>query len=61
MAQELLKSFEELNRIEDQYLSQIFADDEEIERVQALAAERSAKMFENCKTKEEFEALVREA
>lgn len=61
MAQELLKSFEKLDRIEGQYLSQIFADDEEIENIQALAAERSAEMFENCKTKEEFEALVREA
>lgn len=61
MAQELLISFEELDRIEGQYLSQIFADDEEIENIQALAAERSAEMFENCKTKEEFEALVGEA
>ena len=61
MAQELLKSFEELDRIEGQYLSQIFADDEEIENIQAQAAERSAEMFENCKTKEEFEALVGEA
>lgn len=61
MAQELLKSFEKLDRIEGQYLSQIFADDEEIENIQALAAERSAEMFENCKTKEEFEALVGEA
>lgn len=61
MVQELLKSFEELDRIEGQYLSQIFADDEEIENIQALAAERSAEMFENCKTKEEFEALVGEA
>lgn len=61
MAQELLKSFEELDRIEGQYLSQIFADDEEIENIQALAAERSAEMFENCKTKEKFEALVGEA
>lgn len=61
MTQELLKSFEELDRIEGQYLSQIFADDEEIENIQALAAERSAEMFENCKTKEEFEALVGEA
>lgn len=61
MAQELLKSFEELDRIEGQYLSQVFADDEEIENIQALAAERSAEMFENCKTKEEFEALVGEA
>lgn len=61
MAQELLKSFEELDRIEGQCLAQIFADDEEIENIQALAAERSAEMFENCKTKEEFEALVGEA
>lgn len=61
MADELLKDLAEFNRIEDQYLSQIFADDEEIESIQALAAERSAEMFENCKTKEEFEALVGEA
>lgn len=63
MAQELLKSFEEFDEIEDQYLSQIFASNEEIENIQALAAERSAENFENCncKTKEEFEALVREA
>lgn len=61
MAQELLKSFEEFDEIEDQYLSQIFANDEETENIQALAAERSAEMFENCKTKEEFEALVGEA
>lgn len=46
MAQELLKSFEEFD---------------EIENIQALAAERSAKTFENCKTKEEFEAIVGEA
>lgn len=61
MAQELLKSFEEFDRFEEEYLSQIFANDEETERVQALAAERSAKIFENCKTKEEFEAIVGEA
>lgn len=61
MAQELLKSFEEFDEIEDQYLSQIFASNEEIENIQALAAERSAEMFENCKTKEEFEAIVGEA
>lgn len=61
MAQELLKSFEEFDEIEDRYLSQIFANDEETERIQALAAERSAKTFENCKTKEEFEAIVGEA
>lgn len=61
MAKELLKSFEEFDRLEEEYLSQIFANDEETERIQALAAERSAEMFENCKTKEEFEALVREA
>ena len=61
MAEELLKELAEFERIEDQYLSQIFASDEEIESIQALAAERSAEMFENCKTKEEFEALVGEA
>ena len=49
----------EFEKIEDQYLSQIFASDEEIESIQALAAERSANIFENCNcTKEEFEALV---
>lgn len=61
MAQELLKNFEEFDRLEEEYLSQIFANDEETERIQALAAERSAKTFENCKTKEEFEAIVGEA
>ena len=61
MAQELLKSFEEFDRLEEECLSQIFANDEETERIQALAAERSAKTFENCKTKEEFEAIVGEA
>lgn len=60
MVQELLNEMKEFEKIEDQYLSQIFANDEETERVQALAAERSAKTFENCKTKEEFEALVGE-
>lgn len=61
MAQELLKSYEEFDRLEEEYLSQIFANDEETERIQALAAERSAKTFENCKTKEEFLAIVGEA
>lgn len=37
MAEELLKDLEEFDRIEDQYLSQIFADDEEINRVEAEA------------------------
>lgn len=61
MADKLLKNLAELERIEDQYLSQIFASDEEIESIQALAAERSANIFENCNcTKEEFEALVGE-
>lgn len=62
MADELLKDSAEFdNKIEDQYLSQIFASDEEIESIQALAAERSANIFENCNcTKEEFEALVGE-
>lgn len=44
MADELLKDLAEFNRIEDQYLSQIFADDEEIESIQALAAERSGSL-----------------
>jgi len=58
----LAKSDAKFDRVEeDQYLSQIFASDEEIKRTEALAAERSAEMFENCKTKEEFEALVGEA
>ena len=59
MAEELLNEMKEFEKIEDQYLSQIFASDEEIESIQALAAERSANIFENCNcTKEEFEALV---
>lgn len=61
MVQELLNEMKEFEKIEDQYLSQIFASDEEIESIQALAAERSANIFENCNcTKEEFEALVGE-
>lgn len=61
MADKLLKNLAEFERTEDQYLSQIFASDEEIESIQALAAERSANIFENCNcTKEEFEALVGE-
>lgn len=55
---DLAKSDAEFNKMEDQYLCQIFADDEEIKRTEALAAERSAEMFEICKTKEEFETLV---
>lgn len=58
---ELAKSDAEYDEMKDQYLCQIFADDEEIESIQALAAERSANIFENCNcTKEEFEALVGE-
>ena len=61
MIQELLNEMKEFEKIEDQYLSQIFASDEEIESIQALAAERSAEIFENCNcTKEEFEALMGE-
>lgn len=61
MAEELLKDLAEFDRIEDQYLSQIFATDEEINHVEATAVERSIEAVENCKTKEEFEALVGEA
>ena len=58
MADELLKDLAEFERIEDQYLSQIFADDEEINHVEALAVERSIEAIDKCQTKEEFEALV---
>lgn len=58
MAEELLKDLAEFDRIEDQYLSQIFADDEEINRVEAMAVERSIAAVDRCRTKEEFEALV---
>ena len=61
MADEFLKDLAEFDRIEDQYLSQIFASDEEINRVEAEAVERSIEAVNNCKTKEEFEALTREA
>ena len=58
MAEEFLKELAEFDRTEDVYLSQIFADDEEINRVEAEAVERSIATFEKCKTKEEFDALV---
>lgn len=61
MAEEFSKNLAEFDRIEDQYLSQIFADDEEINRLEAEAVERSIAAVENCRTKEEFEALVGEA
>lgn len=61
MAEEFLKELAEFDKIEDQYLSQIFADDEEINRVEAEAVERSIQAVDECKTKEEFEALTREA
>lgn len=60
MAEEFLKELAEFDKIEDQYLSQIFADDEEINRVEAEVVERSIKAIDQCKTKEEFEALVGE-
>lgn len=61
MAEEFLKDLAEFDRIEDQYLSQIFASDEEINRVEAEAVERSIEAIDKCQTKEEFEALTREA
>lgn len=61
MADEFLKDFAEFDRIEDQYLSQIFATNEEINRVEAIAVERSIEAVDKCQTKEEFEAFVREA
>lgn len=45
MAEEFLKELAEFDRIEDQYLSQIFADDEEINRVEAEAVAECAKVF----------------
>lgn len=57
---DLAKSDAEFEKTEDQYLSQVFADDEEINRVEAMAVERSIEAVENCKTKEEFEAIVGE-
>lgn len=57
---DLAKSDAEFEKTEDQYLRQIFADDEEINRVEAMAVERSIKAVENCKTKEEFESLMGE-
>lgn len=60
MAEELLKELAEFDRIEDQYLSQIFADDEEINRVEAEAVERNIEAVNKCRTKEEFEAIVGE-
>ena len=61
MAEEFSKDLAEFDRIEDQYLSQIFADDEEINRVEAEAVERSIEAVDRCRTKEEFEALTRGA
>lgn len=61
MADEFLKDLAEFDRIEDQYLSQIFATNEEINRVEALAVERSIEAVDKCQTKEEYEALVGEA
>lgn len=61
MADEFLKDLAEFDRIEDQYLSQIFATNEEINRVEALAVERSIEAVDKCQTKEEFEAFVGKA
>lgn len=58
MAEELLKDLVEYDEMEDQYLCQIFADDEEIKRTEALAVEKSIEAADKCKTKEEYEALV---
>lgn len=58
MADELLKDLAEFDRIEDQYLSQIFADSREIESIQALAVEKSIEAADKCKTEAEFKALT---
>lgn len=61
MAEELLKDLAEFDKIEDQYLCQIFADDEEIKSIESIAVERSIEAVDKCQTKEEFEALSKEA
>lgn len=58
---DLAKSDAEFEKTEDQYLCQIFADDEEIKSIESIAVEKSIEAAENCRTKEEFEALVGEA
>lgn len=60
MADELLKNLAEFDRIEDQYLLQIFADDEEIKSIESIAVEKSIEAVNKCKTKEEFDAIVGE-
>lgn len=62
MVQELFKNFEdeEFDRLEEEYLSQIFGSDEETDRIQATAVEKSIEAVDKCKTKEEFEALMGE-
>lgn len=57
---DLAKSDAEFEKTEDQYLCQIFADDEEIKSIESIAVERSIAAVENCKTKEEFEAIMGE-
>lgn len=65
MVNEFLKDLAKFDKsdakMEDQYLSQIFASDEKIESVKATAVERSIEAIESCKTKAEFEAVVGEA
>ena len=58
MADELLKNLAEYDEMEDQYLCQIFADDEEIKRTEALAVEKSIEAADKCKTEAEFKALL---
>lgn len=55
---DLAKSDAEFEKTEDQYLCQIFADDEEIKSIESIAVEKSIEAVDKCKTKEEFEALV---
>lgn len=58
---DLAKSDAEFEKTEDQYLCQIFADDEEIKSIESIAVEKSIVAIDKCQTKEEFEALVGEA
>lgn len=58
---ELAKSDAEFEKTEDQYLCQIFADDEEIKSIESIAVEKSIEAADKCKTEAEFKALTKEA
>lgn len=55
---DLAKSDAEFEKTEDQYLCQIFADDEEIKSIESIAVEKSIEAADKCKTEAEFKALT---